>query len=78
MLESLEKDLAFPIMRFFGSGLYELRDRSCGFRIYYTFIGNTLAILLVLGDKTTQASDIDRARVRRTKLLESKEGVKYV
>ena len=72
MLQSQGKDLGFPVSRFLGEGLHELRDRSCGFRIYYTFIGNVLAILLVIGDKSSQQDDIERAKNRRKRLISSR------
>ncbi|MBX9703457.1 MAG: type II toxin-antitoxin system RelE/ParE family toxin [Silvanigrellaceae bacterium] len=71
ILEIQGRELAYPLSKFLGSGIYELRDRSCGIRVYYTFIGNALAILLVLGDKTSQKTDIERAQSRRLKLLDA-------
>jgi putative addiction module killer protein len=49
--------------RFLGAGLFELRDDfGPGYRIYYTHRGDELVILLVGGDKATQARDILSAR----------------
>jgi putative addiction module killer protein len=49
--------------RFLGAGLFELRnDFGPGYRIYYMHRGDELIILLVGGDKASQARDIPRAR----------------
>jgi putative addiction module killer protein len=49
--------------RFLGAGLSELRDDfGPGYRIYYMHRGDELIILLVGGDKASQARDILRAR----------------
>ena len=49
--------------RFLGSRLFELRDDfGPGYRIYYMHRGDELIILLVGGDKASQARDILRAR----------------
>jgi len=44
-------------------GLHEMRiDYGPGYRIYFGYQGHTLIILLLAGDKATQATDIDKAR----------------
>jgi putative addiction module killer protein len=44
------------------SGVHELRiDWGPGYRVYFGRDGNLLVILLVGGDKRTQAADINRA-----------------
>jgi putative addiction module killer protein len=49
--------------RFLGAALLELRDDfGPGYRIYYMHRGEQLIILLVGGDKASQARDILRAR----------------
>jgi putative addiction module killer protein len=49
--------------RFLGAALFELRaDFGPGYRIYYTYRGDELVVLLVGGDKASQARDILRAR----------------
>ena len=49
--------------RFLGAELFELRDDfGPGYRIYYMHRGDELVILLVGGDKASQARDILRAR----------------
>jgi putative addiction module killer protein len=45
-----------------GNGVSELRiDYGSGYRLYFTKSGATIVLLLVGGDKSTQASDIKRA-----------------
>ncbi|MCA2960471.1 MAG: type II toxin-antitoxin system RelE/ParE family toxin [Silvanigrellales bacterium] len=68
-LQTQGRDLGFPLSKALGEGLHELRDRSCGFRVYYMFFNDQIAVLLIGGDKSTQETDIERARNRRTRLL---------
>lgn len=43
-------------------GIHELKiDYGPGYRVYYTFRGKTLILLLCGGDKTTQSKDITLA-----------------
>lgn len=43
-------------------GISELKvDVGPGYRVYYTFRGRTLLLLLVGGDKSSQSKDIARA-----------------
>ena len=53
----------FGDSRSLGSGLYELRLHfGPGYRIYYGKQGNRIVVLLVGGDKSSQARDIGRAQ----------------
>lgn len=46
-----------------GAGISELRiDYGPGYRVYFTYRGKKLVILLAGGDKTSQASDIHAAQ----------------
>lgn len=46
-----------------GDGICELRiDYGPGYRIYYTQRGEEIVLLLIGGDKSTQQSDIKRAK----------------
>ena len=47
-----------------GDNVYELRiDYGCGYRVYFTFNGNEIIILLCGGDKSTQQKDINKAKI---------------
>lgn len=43
-------------------GLFELKFKSPAFRVYYAMIGKQVVLLLTAGDKTSQFSDIKKAR----------------
>lgn len=46
-----------------GNGICELRiDYGPGYRIYYTQRGEEIVLLLIGGDKSTQQSDIKKAK----------------
>lgn len=45
-----------------GGGVFELRcDFGPGYRVYFAYLGDTLLVILLGGDKSSQASDIRRA-----------------
>ena len=47
-----------------GDAVSELRvDHGPGYRVYYTWRGRELVLLLVGGDKSTQARDIKKAKL---------------
>ena len=69
ILEELGNELKLPHSRALGKGLFELRERQFGYRVYYCFKGNRLIILLAAGDKKSQEKDIKTAYKR---LLEDK------
>lgn len=46
-----------------GNDVYELRiTKGKGYRIYYSYVGNSIIILLCGGSKTTQSRDIKLAK----------------
>ncbi len=67
MLEELGNELKLPHSRSLGKGLFELRERKFGYRLYYCFKENTIILLLTAGDKKSQAHDIEIARERLLK-----------
>ena len=68
MLEGAGNELKLPHSRPLGGGLFELRERRYGYRVYYGFNGKHLIILLAAGDKTSQERDIKIARERFSKI----------
>jgi putative addiction module killer protein len=50
-------------------GLFELRERRYGFRVYYAFYRIKQIVLLAGGDKGTQKTDIKIAQERLAALL---------
>ncbi len=46
-----------------GSGVSEMRiDTGPGYRVYFTTVGQAVVLLLAGGDKSSQRSDIERAK----------------
>ena len=64
MLEESGNKLKLPHSRALGKGLFELRERKYGLRIYYCFQGEYIIILLAAGNKKSQENDIKIARKR--------------
>ena len=67
LVELVGNQLKLPHSCSLGAGLFELRERQHGYRVYYTFDQGQLIVLLHAGDKKSQAKDIKLAR----KLLET-------
>src|SRR5690242_8446806 len=68
LLELCGNQLKLPHSKALGKGLFELRERRFGFRIYYCFEGEYIIILLAAGDKKSQENDMKIARRRLTEL----------
>lgn len=64
------RDLRLPHSKPLGKGLFELRERRYGIRVYYGFYKNMIIVLLHAGDKGTQEADIKLARKRLVITLE--------
>tara|TARA_R110002167_G_scaffold355156_1_gene569403 strand:- start:4194 stop:4511 length:318 start_codon:yes stop_codon:yes gene_type:complete len=71
LLELCGNDLRLPHSKSLGQGLFELRERKFGYRIYYGFEQGRVIILLNAGDKSSQNRDI---KVAREALKEQKDG----
>jgi putative addiction module killer protein len=67
VLELVGYKLRLPHSRALGKGLFELRERRYGYRVYYGFRSNYVIIVLTAGDKTSQKRDIKIARERLSK-----------
>jgi putative addiction module killer protein len=68
LLELSGNQLKLPHSKALGKGLFELRERRFGCRIYYCFEGEYIIILLTAGDKKSQENDIKIARKRLSEL----------
>jgi len=54
----------FGKIRVLGDGVCELKvDHGPGYRLYYAMSGNTVVLLLVGGDKSTQKQDNQNAKL---------------
>jgi putative addiction module killer protein len=69
LLEISGNQLRLPHSKSLGKGLFELRERRYGYRIYYGFYKKQIIMLLVAGDKATQKKDIKIAYTRLKKLM---------
>ena len=54
MLKKNGNRLKLPHSKALGKGLFELRERRYGFRVYYGFEGECIIILLAAGNKKSQ------------------------
>ncbi|WP_308420270.1 MULTISPECIES: type II toxin-antitoxin system RelE/ParE family toxin [Cysteiniphilum] len=61
-MEMCGNKLKLPHSKTLGGGLFELRERKFGYRIYYKFEKDCVVLLLHAGDKTSQQKDIKRAK----------------
>lgn len=62
-IQKLEKDEHFGDCEPVGDGIRELKiNYSKGYRIYFKEIDGKIIILLIGGDKSTQQSDIEKAK----------------
>ena len=53
----------FGDFKYISDGIFELRIHyGPGYRIYYTKEGDTVVLLLIGGDKSTQQKDIEKAK----------------
>jgi putative addiction module killer protein len=53
----------FGLGKGLGDGVFELKiDCGPGYRVYYAISGKTIVLLLIGGDKATQAKDIAKAK----------------
>lgn len=68
LLERMGNELRMPHSFPLSKGLFELRERHYGYRIYYGFKDDLLIILLAAGDKSSQERDIKTARHRLAKI----------
>ena len=62
LLELTGNQLKLPHSRSLGQGLFELKERKFGYRIYYAFDQGSVIVLLHAGDKTSQERHIRVAR----------------
>ena len=67
-LKEYGNELELPHSKALGKGLFELRDKEYGYRVYYAFHGKYIIILLAAGDKNSQDRDIKTARDRLVKI----------
>lgn len=62
LLEECGNELRLPHSRSLGDGLFELRERRFGLRVYYCFKPQRSILILFAGDKSSQIKDIKKAR----------------
>jgi len=73
LLQLCGNTLRLPHSKALGESLFELRERSYGYRIYYTYSRSQNIILLEAGNKSTQRKDIKIARERLLKVSEKEK-----
>ncbi|OGT51875.1 MAG: hypothetical protein A3E84_05455 [Gammaproteobacteria bacterium RIFCSPHIGHO2_12_FULL_42_13] len=62
LLELCGNELKLPHSRALGGGLFELRERRFGLRLYYCFKPDQTILIAHAGDKSKQEADIDKSR----------------
>jgi putative addiction module killer protein len=64
LLQKLGPDLGMPNVKALGNGLYELREMSFGYRLYFYFDreNNKIIVVVAAGEKDTQERDIRKAK----------------
>jgi putative addiction module killer protein len=68
LLELCGNKLKLPHSRSLKQGLFELRERKFGYRVYYAFLPNNGILMLHAGNKNSQDRDIKIARQRLDEL----------
>lgn len=68
LLKLYGNSLKMPHSKPLKKGLFELRERKYGFRIYYCFLPQQTIFLLIAGDKVSQDKDIKKAFKRMNSL----------
>lgn len=68
LVELCGNELRLPHSKSLGGGLFELRERRFGLRIYYCFDQERVILLLHAGDKSSQKNDIKTAKSLLTKV----------
>ncbi len=70
LLELCGSELRLPHSKSLGLGLFELRERQFGLRVYYLYAESRAVVMLQGGDKSTQEKDIKKAKVLLKKYKE--------
>ena len=70
LLELCGHQLKLPHSKSLGQGLFELRERRFGLRLYYTFDKGQVILMLLGGNKSSQQRDIQTARELLVQLKE--------
>ena len=62
LLELCGNELRLPHSKALGSGLFELRERKFGLRVYYAYVDKSIICLLHGSNKQSQQKDIEKAK----------------
>jgi len=73
LLELCGNELRLPHSKSLGKGLFELRERNYGLRVYYVFFSQKVILIVQVGNKQTQKKDIEKAYTILKTLKNSKE-----